>query len=109
MIVEALQLLHHVVQLQDRPERLDVERAVHRRRVKLQDCVVLTQCVLHKLRGMARMNLARKKYISFNHFSLRVIYFGTVVEETSREAQTTHTQEVLTPTPKPLFRSMKSF
>lgn len=50
VIVEALQLLHHVVQLENRPERLAVEAGVHGRRVKLEDGVVLTQSLLHKLR-----------------------------------------------------------
>lgn len=49
MVVEALQLLHHVVQLEDRPERLAVG-AVGRRRVELQDGVVLTQSLLDELR-----------------------------------------------------------
>lgn len=50
VIVEALELLHHVVQLQVRPERLGVEGAVHERRVKLEDGVVLALHVLDKLR-----------------------------------------------------------
>lgn len=50
VIVEILQLLIHVVQLQGRPERLGVEGAVHWRRVKLENSVVLTQSVLDELR-----------------------------------------------------------
>lgn len=51
VVVEALQVLHHVVQVEDRPEGLDVAGAVHRRGVKLEDGVILTQSLLHKLRG----------------------------------------------------------
>lgn len=50
VVVEALQLLHHVVQLEKRPEGLAVGAAVHRRGVKLEDGVVLTQSLLDKLR-----------------------------------------------------------
>lgn len=49
VVVEVLQLLHHVVQQENRPERLTVA-AVHRRGIKLEDCVVLTQSLLDKLR-----------------------------------------------------------
>ena len=49
VVVEALQLLHHVVQLEKRPERLTVG-AVGRRRVELEDGVVLTQSLLDELR-----------------------------------------------------------
>lgn len=50
MVDEALQLLHHIVQLEDRPEGLGVQGAVHRRRVKMEDGVVLTQSLLDGLR-----------------------------------------------------------
>lgn len=50
VIVEALQLLLHVVQLEERTERLAVEGAVHRRRVELEDGVVLVQSRLDELR-----------------------------------------------------------
>lgn len=50
MVFEALQLFHHVVQVEERPQRLDVTGAVHRRSVKLEDGVVLTQNLLDKLR-----------------------------------------------------------
>lgn len=51
VIVEVLQFLHHFVQQEKRPQSLDVAGAVHRWRVELQDCVVLTQSLLNKLRG----------------------------------------------------------
>lgn len=51
VVGEALQDLHDVVQLDDGAQRLDVAGAVYRRRVELQDAVVLAQSVLDKLRG----------------------------------------------------------
>lgn len=51
VIVEALQLLHHVVQEEKRLQGLDVAGAVHRRGVELQDRVILAQSLLNKLRG----------------------------------------------------------
>lgn len=51
VVVEALQVLHHVVQVEDRPEGLDVAGAVHPRGAELEDGVVLPQSLLHKLRG----------------------------------------------------------
>lgn len=51
VIVEALELLHHVVQVEKCPQGLDVAGAVHRWRVELQDRVVLAQSLLNKLRG----------------------------------------------------------
>lgn len=51
VIVEALQLLYHIVQLEVNPERLreGFVAGVHCRGVKLEDCVVLAQSLLHKL------------------------------------------------------------
>lgn len=54
VVVEVLQLLHHVVQVQERPQGLSVQRGVDRRRVELQDGVVLTQRLLDKLRQRRR-------------------------------------------------------
>lgn len=50
VIGEGLQLFLHVVQLQKCPEGLGVEGAVHRRREKLQDGVVLCDGDLDELR-----------------------------------------------------------
>lgn len=49
VVVEALQLLAGVVQVDVRPEGLGVRRGVDRRRVELQDAVILTLSLLHKL------------------------------------------------------------
>lgn len=51
VIVEALQLLDHIVQLEVNPERLreGFVAGVHYRGVKLEDRVVLAQSLLHKL------------------------------------------------------------
>lgn len=51
MILEAFQVLLHVVQLHDRPQRLTVLAAAHLRGVKLDDGVVLIEGILEKLRG----------------------------------------------------------
>lgn len=51
VVVEALQLLHHVVQVEKRPQGLDVAGAVHHWGVELQDRVVLAQSLLNKLWG----------------------------------------------------------
>lgn len=84
VVVEALQLLHPVVQVEKRPERLAVEAAVHRRRVKLEDGVVLTQSLRDKLREARKransrsqsscflpLHSVRSKLHSFLHFFKR--------------------------------------
>lgn len=50
VILEALQVLLHVVQLDDRPQRLTVLAAAHLRGVELDGRVVLIEGVLEKLR-----------------------------------------------------------
>ena len=49
VVGEAPQLLHHVVQVEEGPQRLEVAGAVHHRRVEVQDRVILFQALLDKL------------------------------------------------------------
>lgn len=65
MIVKALQLLLHIVQLQKCPERLGVDGAVHGWRVKLEDSVILAQCVLDKLGETSRSEKLKKANPAF--------------------------------------------
>lgn len=60
VVVEALQLLLHVVQLEKRAERRAVG-AVGRRRVELEDGVVLTQSLLDELREEEKKKAKKKK------------------------------------------------
>lgn len=72
VIIEALQVLHHVVQLDDGPQSLSVPAALHLRGQELQERVVFTEVLSRKLRDAEEIKSFKMEQCCSFHIKSKV-------------------------------------